>query len=153
MKEKVGFKKYTESSNLKYIIIQDRRNKYSNVYVYMCVRMLLFMCVCIYIHTYIYVCIYICAYILLYTYTITLSIQIYQQVFIYNEEAQCSSHTSCTQVRELTKALALITGGTHCFHDYISVISILFLWDLSSVSWITYDHLWLHMVLHILSIT
>ena len=54
---------------------------------------------------YIYICIYIHIYIYIYNFhiyilhiTYTYIKELYQQVFIYNEEAPCTSHTSCAKV-------------------------------------------------------
>ena len=37
-------------------------------------------------------------------YTYTYKIELWQQVFIYSEEAPCTSHTSCTQVLQLQQS-------------------------------------------------
>ena len=37
-------------------------------------------------------------------YTYTYKIELYQQVSIYNEQIQCTSHTSCVQVLELPQS-------------------------------------------------
>ena len=44
------------------------------------------------------------------------------------------------------KAIVVITGRAHCFHDYIYVTLILFLWDLSTLCVV--DHLW-PLIIHI----
>ena len=57
------------------------------------------------LYIYIYVYIYIYIYIYIYNFhiyilhiTYTYIKELYQQVFIYNEEAPCTSHTSCAKV-------------------------------------------------------
>ena len=57
-------------------------------------------------------------------------IEYYQQVFLYNEEVQCTSHiyTLCAQVLELPqppKAILVMIVRTPCFHDCICVMPIL----------------------------
>ena len=44
-------------------------------------------------------------------------------------------HTSGAQVQCMScyKAIAMITGSAHCFHDCVYIMSILLLWDLSSL--------------------
>ena len=49
-----------------------------------------------YIYIYIYICIYVFIYYIYYTYTYIK--ELCQKIFIYNEEALCTSHTSCAQV-------------------------------------------------------
>ena len=63
-------------------------------------------------------------------YTYTYIIEYYQQVFLYNEEVQCTSHiyTLCAQVLELPqppKAILVMIVRTPCFHDCICVMPIL----------------------------
>ena len=41
------------------------------------------------------------------------------------------------------RAIVAITGRAHFFHDNIYIMLILLLWDLGTVSWITYDHLYI----------
>ena len=47
------------------------------------------------------------------------NITYYQQVLIYNEEAQFTSHPSCNKYISCHKALVVITGRAHCFHGSI----------------------------------
>ena len=50
------------------------------------------------------------------------------------------------------KVIVVITGRAHSFHDYMYVMPILLLWDLSTllcVLWITYDHLYIYIYIYI----
>ena len=46
------------------------------------------------------------------------------------------------------KAIVVITGRAHCFHDYIYIALILILWDLSTLCVV--DHLWPLIYIHII---
>ena len=74
---------------------------------------------------YVCVCRYVCMYVY---YTYTNIIELCQQIFIYNEEAQCTSQTSCAQVLELLQSHFgdnRQPGGHIVFNDYICVMPIL----------------------------
>ena len=74
----------------------------------------------IYIYIYIY-------------YTYTYIIEFCQQGFIYSEEAQCIHHMyHVAKCLSCHKVISVITRSAHCFHDYICVVPILYLQDVST---------------------
>ena len=111
----------------------------------------------IYIHIYPYIHIY--SYIFIYIY-IFIHIWIYIHIHIYMQSwKQCalpvitmcrtsctSSCTSCTTVHYVPKCISChisivgITGRANCFHDYIYIMLILHLWDLSTLCVV--NHWW-----------
>ena len=56
---------------------------------------------------------------------------------------QCVTVHHVLKCMSCHKAVVVITGRVHCFHDCIYITLILLLWDIwaLSLSWITYDHL------------
>ena len=90
-----------------------------------------------YIYLYIYICIYIiyiykyCAYYTYYTYTYIT--ELYQQVFIYNEEAPCTSHTSCAKVAILhLQDLTLCVSQIYIVYTFTCLFSVCNTINLSS---------------------
>ena len=89
-------------------------------------------CLSIYLsihYLYIYICIYIYMYIYIHIYLYYIHIYIYD-VRLHHVSKCMSCH----------KAIVVITGRAHCFHDNIYITLILLLWDLSTLCVV--DHLW-----------
>ena len=53
---------------------------------------------------------------------------------------QCGTVHHVPKCMSCHKAIVVITGRAHCFHDYIYITLILLLWDLSTMCVV--DHLW-----------
>ena len=64
------------------------------------------------------------------------------------------NRTSCAQVHELPQAIVVITGRAHCFYDYICIMPILLLWDLSTLCVVNplNDHLYIYTYIYMLYI-
>ena len=84
---------------------------------------------------YIYVC--VCVFIYIYINNIyIIDVYIYIYIYIYISFAEVNELLSCR------KAIVVIIGKEHCLHDYICVMSILLLLDLSTqcaVHYISYN--------------
>ena len=74
-----------------------------------------------YISISIYIYIYLCIYIYVYRY-----VYIYVYTYTYNR-------TSCAKCMSCHKAIVVITRRVHCFYDYMYIMPILLLWDLSTL--------------------
>ena len=91
----------------------------------------IYMCVCVFIYIYINNIYIIDVYIYIYIYIYNVYINIYIYIF-----AEVNELLSCR------KAIVVIIGKEHCLHDYICVMSILLLLDLSTqcaVHYISYN--------------
>ena len=81
----------------------------------------------IYTYTYTYTYIYIHSYIYIHTYT-----YIYIYIYICNHEKNVPSRLHhVPKCISCHKATVVISGRAHCFHDYIYIVLILHLRDLS----------------------
>ena len=60
---------------------------------------------------------------IIYTYYTNIHLYIYTCIYIHHVPKCMSCH----------KAIVLITGRAHCFHDYMYITPILLLWDLSTL--------------------
>ena len=126
------------SKNLLYnkdssFILQSSNVKYNKPF-----KLYIHICICIYIYIYIYI------YIQSWKQCAPLVIPKIALWQVMHLGTWCASCTTCVQGMTCHKAIAVITGRAHCFHDCIWILRpscFCEIWVLC-VSWITFDPLY-----------